>query len=309
MYDGFTILSGTANPQLAADVAAGLGVEVAPCDVHRFPDGEVSVELLRSVRRTEVLLVQPTAPPGDRSLVELLVLADACRRAAAARITAVVPYFAFARQDRRTGRREPITARLVATLMQAAGIDHVVTVDLHTPQLEGFFRIPVDALSAVEPLCEAVRGHVDGDVVVVSPDAGRVALATEYARRLGAPLAVLHKRRESGTETEVTHLVGEVDGRACLVIDDMVSTGGTLVKSVRALREAGARSCAVAATHGLFVGDALRRLRDDDIHDVWVTDTVPVPASPADDAPVPRVVSVAPLIAAALRRMMDGADG
>ena len=195
---------------------------------------------MESVRGKDVYLLQPTCPPVNDNVMELLVFADACRRAAAGRIHAVVPYYGYARSDKRHGRREAITASMVALLMRAAGIDHVVTLDLHTDQVEGFFPGPFDTLTAVPTLCAALGPELPADAVVVSPDAGRVKLATEYATRLDRPLAVLHKRRESGTKTQVTQLVGEVDGRTCLIIDDMVSTGGTLVESVAALREAGA---------------------------------------------------------------------
>lgn len=299
------LLSGTANPALAVAVAGELGFPLAAAEVERFPDGEVTVRLLESVRRREVVVVQPTAPPADPHLMELLAFADACRRAAAARVVAVVPYFGYARADRRGGRREPVTASLVATLMQAAGVDHVVTVDLHTPQVEGFFRIPVDSLTALVPLCDAVGPDLPEGTTVVSPDAGRVPLATEYARRLRLPLAVLHKRRDSATETEVAHLVGEVEGRHCLLVDDMISTGGTLRKSVAALRDAGATGFTVTATHGLLIGDALARLVDAGIERVYVTDTVRVPG---EGDPALRVVPVAPLLADALRHLTAGAD-
>ena len=216
----FTILAGTASPALGAAIAQELGVPVGACDIARYPDGEVAVQLRESVRRKEVFLVQSTAPPVDEHLVELLALADACRRAVALRITAIMPYFGYGRSDKRSGRREPIMGRVVADVLQAVGTGHVVTVDLHTPQIEGFFHAPVDGLTAVPTLCDAMRGRLPRDVVVVSPDAGRVRLASTYARCLGAPVVVLHKRRESATQTAVTHVVGEVAGRACLLVDE-----------------------------------------------------------------------------------------
>jgi ribose-phosphate pyrophosphokinase len=307
LHHDLVVFAGTANRTLAEAVAREMGTSLGSCEVERFPDGEITVRLLESVRGKEIFIVQPTSPPVNDHLMELLAFADACRRSAAARIAAVVPYFGYARADKRSERREPITASLVATLMQAAGISHVITVDLHTRQIEGFFAVPVDTLTAVPTLCGALRGSLPKDAVVVSPDAGRVQLATEYGRRLDAPLAVLHKRRESGTETTVTHLVGEVEGRACLLVDDMISTGGTLVQSVHALREAGAREFYVAATHGLFLRGALERLSQAGVREVLVTDTVPPPAeSPA----CLRVASVGPLIAGAVRRIMvDGSLG
>jgi ribose-phosphate pyrophosphokinase len=300
MTEGCVVFAGTANPALAAAVARELGQPLGACEVERFPDGELTVRLLEPVRRREVFVVQPTAPPVNEHLVELLAFADACRRAAADRVTAVVPYFGYARADKRVGRREPITARLVADLFRAAGIGPVVTVDLHTPQVEGFFHAPVDSLTAVPLLCAALRDHLPPDVAVVAPDAGRVRMATEYAQRLGAGLVVLHKRRTSSSETEVTHLVGDVRGRTCLLVDDMISTGGTIAASVAALRAAGAApDLRVAATHGLLLAGARERLSRAGVREVWVTDTVPVSEA---DWPALRVVSVAPLLAEALRR-------
>jgi ribose-phosphate pyrophosphokinase len=297
------LFTGSANPALAGAVARALGRTLGACTVARHPDGEVSVVLDQPVRRRDVYLLQSTAPPVNDHLVELLALADACRRAAAARITAVVPYFGYSRADKRHGRREPITASMVADLFQAVGIAHVVTVDPHTPQLEGFFRIPVDSLTALPLLCEALRSRLPVDAVVVSPDAGRVRMATEYAARLDRPLIVLHKRRRSGTETAVTHLVGDVRGRACLVIDDMISTGGTMAETIDALLEAGARpEIIVAATHGLLLPGARDKLSQAAVREIVVTDTVEAEARP----PI-TVVSVAPLLAGAIQRfLVDG---
>jgi ribose-phosphate pyrophosphokinase len=303
--EDFTLFAGTANPALAGAIATELGVRPGACAIEHFPDGETAVRLDEPVRGRDVFVVQPTAPPVNDHLVELLAFADACRRSAAGRITAVVPYFGYARSDKRHGRREPITASLVARLMQTAGIDQVVTLDLHAAQIEGFFHIPVDSLTAVPTLCRALDDRVPPDAVVVSPDTGRVKTATDYAHRLGTSVVVLHKRRASGTETEVTHVVGDVSGRACLIIDDMISTGGTIARAIEALLAAGARpEITVAATHGLFVGAARAKLGHEAVREVLVTDTVP-----RDDRSWPQLrrVSVAPLLAAAIRRLR--ADG
>ncbi len=298
----FALFTGTAHPALAAAVARELGVPLAASLVERFPDGEVSVRIGASVRGREVFLIQPTSPPVDPHLVELLALVDACRRGVAARVTAVVPYFGYARADKRVGRREPIMGRVVADMLETVGVDHLVTVDLHTPQIEGFFHIPVDALTAVPVLGAALAPLLPDDAVVVAPDAGRVALATAYANRLGAPVAVLHKRRESGVETHVTHLVGNVQDRPCLIVDDIIATGGTLVEGVDSLLAAGARpEITVAATHGLFVADARERLNHPAIREILVTDTAPVHTS---QQPRVRVISVAPLLAAAMGRLL-----
>jgi ribose-phosphate pyrophosphokinase len=298
----YILFAGSGNPALARAVADTLGVPLGRCSVERFPDGETSVQLLESVRGKDVYLLQPTCPPVNDNVMELLVFADACRRAAAGRIHAVVPYYGYARSDKRHGRREPITASMVALLMRAADIDHVVTLDLHTDQIEGFFPGPFDTLTAVPTLCAALKPELPADAVVVAPDAGRVKLATEYAARLDLPLAVLHKRRESGTETHATHLVGEVEGRTCLIIDDMISTGGTLVDSIRALREAGATGFRVCATHALLLRNALERLADAGVECVFVTDTVPPREDPRG---ILRIVSVAPLLALALRHLVQ----
>jgi ribose-phosphate pyrophosphokinase len=292
------LFGGPANPELAGAVSRELGAPLGQCEFERFPDGEISVRLLESVRRREVFLVQSTAPPVNDHLMQLLAFVDACRRSAAARVVAVVPYYGYARADKRHGRREPITASMVATLLQAVGVAQVITVDLHTTQIEGFFDVPVDTLSAVPTLCGALRGTLAPDDVVVSPDAGRVTLATEYAQRLGCDLAVLHKRRISGSETRVSHLVGDVRGRDCLIVDDIISTGGTLVESARALFEAGASAVRVAASHGLLLAGAAQRLRDAGVSGVLVTDSVPAPGR----EPNVRVVSLAPVLASAIRR-------
>jgi ribose-phosphate pyrophosphokinase len=298
MNDSFTIFAGRANVALATSVAVEMGMRLGACSVERFPDGELSVRLDEPVRGREVFIIQPTSPPVNDHLIELLAFADACRRASAAHITAVLPYFGYSRADKRHGRREPITASMVAGLMQEVGVNHVVTIDLHAPQIEGFFHIPADSLTAAPVMVEALRPGMPAETVVVSPDAGAVRMATEYARLLGAPVAVLHKERSSGVETRVTRLVGDVRDRPCLIIDDMISTGGTIVESVDALLEAGARpEITVAATHGLLLSGAREKLTRPETRHVFVTDTV---APPAHDWPQLRVVSIAPLIASAI---------
>jgi ribose-phosphate pyrophosphokinase len=303
MHNDFTIFSGRANVALATSVAVEMGARLGACSVERFPDGELSVRLDEPVRGREVFIIQPTSPPVNDHLIELLVFADACRRASAARITAVMPYFGYSRADKRSGRREPITASMVADLMQAVGVNHVITLDLHASQIEGFFHIPVDSLTAAPVMAEALRPGLPAETVVVSPDAGRVRMATEYAQLLGASVAVLHKERASGVETRVTRVVGDVRDRPCLIIDDMISTGGTIAESVDALLDAGARpEIIVAATHGLLLHGAREKLARPEMREIIVTDTV---APPAHDWPQLRVISIAPLIASALRRFID----
>jgi ribose-phosphate pyrophosphokinase len=302
--EDFVLFGGTGGGPLAASIARELGVEPGACEVERFPDGEITVRIRQPVRGRDVFVVQPTALSVNDHVMELLIFADACRRASAKRVVGVVPYFGYARSDKRDCDRKPITASLVADLMWCAGIEHVILLDVHTPQMEGFFRGPVDHLTAVAELSRVLADRVPADAVVVSPDAGRVHMASEYARRLRLPLVVLHKRRESGTETEVTHVVGDVDGRPCVIIDDMISTGGTIAEGARALTAAGAGpQFVVAATHGLLVNGACERMANAGVERVYVTDSVPTPERRCKHA---EVVTIAPLLAAAIRLQVAG---
>jgi len=305
MTNDVVIFAGTSNAELATRVAHDLGVKLGACQIELFPDGEISVRLDEPVRGREVFVLQSTGPPVNEHLVELLAFADCCRRSSAERITAVVPYLGYARADKRNGRRVPIMASMVADLMQVVGISHVVTVDVHTPQLEGFFRIPFDGLSSVPTLVDAVRVFLPEGAVVVSADAGRVSMATEFAHRLNTSVVVLHKQRESGSRTRVTNLIGDVRGRSCLIIDDMISTGGTVAETIDALLGAGARpEITVAATHGLLLEGAREQVGHKSVRNVFVTDTLPVTNN---GWPQLHVVSIAPLIGEAIRQLM--ADG
>jgi ribose-phosphate pyrophosphokinase len=305
LSNAFTVLAGSANPGLAVAIARELGVEVGTCTLDRFPDGEVMVQLNEPVRRKEIFIVQPTSPPVNDHLIELLAIADACRRASAANITAVVPYFGYARADKRHGRREPITGRVVADLLEAVGIAQVVAVDLHTPQIEGFFHVPVDSLTAVPALSQALARHVSSDLVIVSTDVGRIEMAASYAQCFGLPVTVLHKRRDSGSQSEVTRIVGDVEGRPCLIVDDIISTGGTLAESIRILLSAGARpEIMIAATRGPLLESAREKLYHPAVREILVTDTVSVAEK---DWPRLHVISVAPLIARAITQFL--ADG
>lgn len=298
--EAVALIVGTCNTLLGEAVARELGVAPGACEIGRFPDGEVSVSLHEPVGGRDVFIFQPTSPPVDENLVELLALVDACRRASAARVIAVVPYFGYARSDKRHHGCEPIMASAVANMLHGAGVDHLVTVDLHTAQIEGFFHIPVDSLSAVPALCERMRGCLPQDSIVISPDEGRVKTATVYARLLGAPIGVVHKERISGTETRATQVVGDVRGKACLIVDDMISTGGTLAGALSQLLAAGARpEIYIAATHGLLLHGAREMLEQEAVREVFLTDTLQIePQSPRF-----RVVSVAPLIADTIRRV------
>ena len=293
-----TLISGSANPALAESVAATLGLKPARRVLERFPDGELHVEVQEDLRGQDVYLLQPTGPPVDAHLLELLLLADAGRRAGAVRLTAVVPYFGYARQDRRARGGEPVGGRVVADLIAASGLDRVVAVDLHTAALEGFFAVPLEHLSAVPLLVEAVRPAVAENAVIVAPDLGAVKLAERYARALDRPVATVHKVRLSGEEVRVRGLVGEVRGRAPLVVDDMISTGGTITAAVTTLLAAGCvPEVTVVASHALLVGPAVERLGAQPIRRLIVTDSVAVPR----DLPLRlEVTGLGPLLAEAI---------
>ncbi|MCI0747942.1 MAG: ribose-phosphate pyrophosphokinase [Verrucomicrobia subdivision 3 bacterium] len=297
----FSLFAGTGNPDLAAAVARALDHPVSPCTVERFPDGEISVHLDEPVRGHPVFVLQSTSPPVTENLFQLLSLVDACRRAAAGRVTAVVPYFGYARSDKRHARREPIAASMVASLCQTVGLNHLVTLDLHAAQIEGFFHLPVDNLTAVPILCDELKHRLSPGTVVVSPDEGRVKMAGDFAQRLGADVAVVHKQRKSGTETKIIKVVGDVRDRPCLIIDDMISTGGTIERAIAALLKSGARpEIRVAATHGVLVEGTRSALSHPALGEIYVTDTV---APHHRDWPQLKVISVAPLLAAAIQRL------
>jgi ribose-phosphate pyrophosphokinase len=293
------LLAGTSNPPLAAAVAECLGVPLAAREASRFPDGEMHIEVGTSVRGCDVYLIQPTSPTAEEHVFQLLLLADACRRAGSARLTAVVPYFGYARQDRRATGREPVGARVVADLIATVGIGRTVAVDLHAP-LEGVFGQPLEHLTAVPLLAERLRSLGTAGRVVVAPDLGATKLAERYARLLALPVAFVHKRRVSGEEVTVRGVTGEVKDRLPLVVDDMITTGGTVEAAIRAVLEAGARAdVVVAATHGLLVGRAVERLAALPVTRLVTSDSV---LSSAGSLPVERV-SLAPHLADAISRL------
>jgi ribose-phosphate pyrophosphokinase len=298
------VFSGCAQIPLGRAIAAGLGMELGKRELERFPDGECRVQILESVRGRDVYVVQATGPPVEANLFELLLLADACRRAGAERLTAVVPYFGYARQDRRATGREPVAAWLAAELIHAAGFDRVVAVDLHSAALEGFFSMPLEHLTAVPILAEPLRRlALGGNCVVVAPDLGATRLADRYAGLLSLPVAIVHKTRISGREVATRGVTGNVDGRQPLIVDDMISTGGTVEAAARALAAAGALPVtAVVATHGLFSGDAAERLGGVGARRIIVTDSVALPA--ALQLPV-EVVSIAPMLARAIENLHE----
>jgi ribose-phosphate pyrophosphokinase len=301
-----SLFTGTSNPTLAAAIAARLGVTLGRAEVSRFPDGELRVELHETVRGHDVYLVQPTSPPAEEHLFVLLLLADACKRAGAQSLTAVVPYFGYARQDRRAQGRQPVAARLVADMLGTAGFGRVVALDLHNRAMEGLFPVPLEHVSAVPALVAAVKEGIPEDGVVVASDLGAAKLAETYSRLLGLPTALVHKKRVSGAEVQVRDITGDVAGRAPILVDDMISTGGTLVAAARCLLDAGARpALTLVATHGLLVGDAVERLAALPLTRVVLTDSVQPPPTAAARLPL-TTVTVAPLLAEAIRRLHGG---
>ena len=299
------LFSGTANAELAKAVAANLDMELSHGSVSTFPDGETRIHIDESVRGADCYVIQSTCAPVNHNLMEVLVLADALRRASAWRVNAVVPYFGYARQDKKVQAREPITAKLVANLMTTAGVDRVITIDLHAGQIQGFFDVPVDHLTALDILGDHLAQDDLSDRVIVSPDVGRATEARRLANYLDLPLAMLYKRRTSPTETHVTHVIGEVMGLRPIMIDDMISTAGTMRRGIDALLRLGARpGVTVAATHPVFTPPALERLSHDAIERVVVTDTVPF-AGTHDRV---QVLSVAPLLAKAIRNVHHNAS-
>jgi ribose-phosphate pyrophosphokinase len=296
------ILSGSANLPLTESIAESLSVRRSQVLLERFPDTELHVEIQESVRGADVYIVQPTCPPVDEHLLELLLMGDACRRAGASHLTAVIPYFGYARQDRRSRGREPLSVRLIADLINASGFQRVVAVDFHSHAVESAFAIPVEHVSAVPLLAEAARASIRADAVIVSPDLGAVKMAERYAKLLDLPVALIHKSRISGEEVRVQRIVGEVRGKEPLVIDDMISTGGTIEKAINSLLEAGCSPSGVKvlATHGLFVGPAGQRLGRLPIEKMFVSDSVPAPES----FPAPlQVVFLASLLAKTIEHL------
>ncbi len=295
------LFAGNANPAQARTIAEHLGCPLGAVRVNRFSDGEIQVEIDENVRGRDVYLVQPTSRPANDHIMELLVMADACKRASAGRVTAVIPYYGYSRQDRKVAPRAPITAKLIADLIQTAGINRVVTMDLHAGQIQGFFDIPVDNLYGGPTLSEHVLHSVDTkQCVVVSPDAGGVERARAFAKRIGATIAIIDKRRSGPNKSEVLHLIGEVRDRTAIIVDDMIDTAGTLQKAAQAVQENGATAVYAVATHAVLSGPAVERINESVLKKVFVTDTIPLMAEAAACEKI-SVVSVGRVLAEAIR--------
>lgn len=301
------IFSGNANRPLAEEICQYLGIELGNCNTTRFPDGEFNFQILENVRGGDVFIVQPTCPPVDTHLMELLIMLDACRRSSADRITAVIPYYGYARSDKKDKPRIPISAKLVANLIMTAGADRVLTVDLHAPQIQGFFDIPVDHLFAAPVMIDYFTRHPLGSLVVVSPDPGGAERARAYAKRLNAEFAIVDKRRDKSTpghaEAEVMNIVGQVKGRNCLIVDDMVDTAGTLTKVAEALAAEGAAQIYTSCVHAILSGNAIERIERSPLKKVIVTNTVPAPQAAASE--LFECLSIAPLLAEAIKSIHD----
>ena len=298
------VLNCNANKDLAKDIAFNLGIPVGDAQVSTFSNGEIGVSINESIRGADVFVVQSTSTPVNDNLMELLIMIDALKMASAGRINAVMPFYGYARQDRKSKSREPITAKLVANLIEAAGADRVITMDLHAPQIQGFFDIPVDHLYAAPLIVNYFINKKLDDIVVVSPDVGGVTRARSLATKLDTPLAIIDKRRPKPNVSEVMNIIGDIENKNCIIIDDMVDTAGTMVNAAKVMKEMGARDIYVACTHPVLSGPAFERIRDSVIKELIVTNTIPLLAGkPVDKI---KVLSVAPLFAEAIKRIYEG---
>ncbi|KAA9002357.1 ribose-phosphate pyrophosphokinase [Paenibacillus spiritus] len=297
------IFSGSSNPKLAADIAQRLGVELGPIKLTRFLSGEIYVHYEESIRNCDVFLVQSLSHPINELFVELLVMIDAAKRASARTINIIVPYYGYARQERKSAPREPISAKMVADVLTTAGATRVLTIDLHAAAIQGFFNIPVDHLTALDLISGYLKTKGLRDVVVVSPDAGRASMAEKLASRLDSPFAIMIKKRPAHNESVITHVIGDVEGRTPVIIEDLIDTGTTIVNVVEGLLERGANKSIICATHGLFSGQALEKLSHPGIEEVVVTDSIALPETHPDTF---KVLSVATILARATRIIMEG---
>ena len=300
MNGQMTLIAGNAHPVLAQNIALELDMPLAEAHVGRFPDGEVDIKISQDIRGRDCFVLQPTFPPVNENWVELLLLVDTLRRASAGRITAVMPYYGYARKDRKDEGRVPISAKVMANTLTVTGVDRLVTLDMHAAQIQGFFDLPVDHLYARPVLLEAVRKLGMDKPVVVTPDVGGTKMARAYAKRLGADLAIVDKRRLSGSETKIEHVIGDVEGRNCVIVDDMISPGGSITQAASVLRKSGATEIVIAVSHAVFCGPAVELIDAAPLDHILVTDTIPT----ADPAPQKlETVSVASLVARAIRNI------
>jgi ribose-phosphate pyrophosphokinase len=306
-YGDLKIFSGRAHPALAKEICDYLGIQPGQITLFNFSDGENYCQIDENVRGADVFVVQPTCSPVNDHVMELLILLDAFRRSSASRITAVMPYFGYARQDKKDKPRVPIAAKLMADLLTASGADRLLTMDLHTLQIQGFFNIPVDHLFAAPVLLDAIREMGLADLVIVSPDVGGVARARAIGKRLDASLAVIDKRRSGPNETEVLNVVGDVEGKNVLILDDIIDTAGTLVQAEAALRDHGAKRTFAAAVHAVFSGPARQRIEDSELETLFVTNTIPLEPSMRECQKI-RTLSVAPLLGEAIQRIHQGSS-
>jgi ribose-phosphate pyrophosphokinase len=306
LFTDFKVFSGTANPALTAEICECLGCPFGSAMIKSFADGETYLQIQENVRGADVFVVQPTCTPVDHNLMELLLMLDAFKRASAERITAVLPYYGYARQDRKDQPRMPISAKLVASLLERAGASRVLALDLHAAQIQGFFDIPVDHLFALPVMIEYFQGRHDRrELIIVSPDAGGVERARAFAKRLNVPLAIIDKRRTEANVAEVMNIIGEVRGKHCLMVDDLVDTAGTLINGVEALLEQGAKSVTACATHAVLSGSAVERISASPLEELVVTNSIPH-ACHADKCRKIRTLSVAPLLARAIQSIHEG---
>jgi len=305
-YGPLKLLAGNSNPEFAAALATSLGAELGRRDLRRFADGEVYVEIKDNVRGRDVFIIQSTCAPANEHLMELLVIMDAVKRASADRVTVVLPYYGYARQDRKVAPRSPISAKLVADLLQVAGADRIVSLDLHAGQIQGFFDIPVDNMYASPALIPPMRKMAEGqDIIIVSPDAGGVQRARAYGKKIGAPIAMIDKRRERAGEVAEMNIIGEVEGRFAIIVDDMVDTAGTLTKAAKAVVGAGATGVAAVCTHPVLSGPAIERISASVLHSLIVSDSIPL-RDEAKACGKIQVASVGPLLGEAVRRIHTG---
>ena len=302
MLNNLKIVAGNANIQLAQEICNGLNIPLGKANVKKFSDGEIQVEIEENVRGMDVFVVQATCTPVNRSLMELLIMMDAIKRASAERITAVVPYYGYARQDRKVAPRVPITAKLVADLITTAGSDRLLTIDLHAGQIQGFFNIPVDHLYSAPVMVEYIRKKYTNNLVIVSPDAGGVERARAFAKRLGATLAIIDKRRPQPNESNIMNIIGDIEGKTALLLDDMVDTAGTLTQAANALRKEGAQKVVACCTHAVLSGKAIEKIMQSDLEELVVSDTIPL-REEAQACKKIVVLSVAQLLGEAIKRI------